>query len=224
MHIYQLHVLFKLSYRCQQTCSIAIVNTDLKILLHNIIVKIDLSKHHQDLVRYQPHIYILECQVNTNGAYESDVNQSLSLGGITDGVTNVELTAAYAVIANQGTYNKPVLYTTVKDSNGNVLLSNKTSSRKVMKKSTAWLLTNAMEDVIKKGTGREATSEELREAIRAAKKESVSCIIDAKVLPKTMAEGYESWWHIGVASTSKSDSVKEARKRIDDKLAEARMY
>lgn len=68
------------------------------------------------------------------------------------------------------------------------------------------------------------TSEELREAIRAAKKESVSCIIDAKVLPKTMAEGYESWWHIGVASTSKSESVQEARKRIDDKLVEARLY
>ena len=68
------------------------------------------------------------------------------------------------------------------------------------------------------------TSEELREAIRAAKKEEVSCIIDAKVLPKTMAEGYESWWHIGVASTSKSEKVQEARKRIDDKLAEARMY
>lgn len=68
------------------------------------------------------------------------------------------------------------------------------------------------------------TSEELREAIRAAKKETDSCIIDAKVLPKTMAEGYESWWHIGVASTSKSEKVQEARKRIDDKLAEARMY
>lgn len=68
------------------------------------------------------------------------------------------------------------------------------------------------------------TSQELREAIRAAKKEKVSCIIDAKVLPKTMAEGYESWWHIGVASTSKSEKVQEARKRIDDKLAEARMY
>ena len=39
-----------------------------------------------------------------------------------------------------------------------------------------------------------------------------------------MAEGYESWWHIGVASTSKSDEVKVARKRIDDHLAEARMY
>ena len=55
--------------------------------------------------------------------------------------------------ANQGTYNTPVLYTTVKDSNGNVLLSNKKKSRKVIKKSTAWLLTNAMEDVVKKGTG-----------------------------------------------------------------------
>lgn len=62
----------------------------------------------------------------------------------------MELTAAYAAIANQGTYNTPVLYTTVKDSNGNVLLSNKKKSRKVIKKSTAWLLTNAMEDVVKK--------------------------------------------------------------------------
>lgn len=95
-------------------------------------------------------------RVSTNGTYESDVNQSLALGGITDGVTNVELTAAYAAIANQGTYNTPVLYTTVKDSNGNVLLSNKKKSRKVIKKSTAWLLTNAMEDVVKKGTGRAA--------------------------------------------------------------------
>lgn len=95
-------------------------------------------------------------RVNTNGAYESDVNQALALGGITDGVTNVELTAAYAAIANQGTYNTPVLYTTVKDSNGNVILSNKKKSQKVMKKSTAWLLTNAMEDVVKKGTGEAA--------------------------------------------------------------------
>lgn len=68
------------------------------------------------------------------------------------------------------------------------------------------------------------TPEEFREAVRAAKKETCSCIIDAKVLPKTMAEGYESWWHIGVASTSKSDAVKEARKRIDEHLAQARMY
>ena len=68
------------------------------------------------------------------------------------------------------------------------------------------------------------TPDEFRKAVQNAKKETCSCIIDAKVLPKTMAEGYESWWHIGVASTSKSDAVKEARQRIDDHLAEARMY
>ncbi len=68
------------------------------------------------------------------------------------------------------------------------------------------------------------TPEELVEAVRDSKKQDRACLIDAKVLPKTMAEGYESWWHIGVASTSKSKAVKDARKRIDDHLKEARMY
>ena len=68
------------------------------------------------------------------------------------------------------------------------------------------------------------TPDEFREAVRAARKETGACIIDAKVLPKTMAEGYESWWHIGVASTSKSAAVQEARARVDAHLAEARMY
>lgn len=68
------------------------------------------------------------------------------------------------------------------------------------------------------------TPEEFRKAVRDAAKETCSCIIDAKVLPKTMAEGYESWWHIGVASVSGSEKVREARGRIDAHLAEARMY
>ncbi len=68
------------------------------------------------------------------------------------------------------------------------------------------------------------TPAEFAAAVRAAKQETGSCIIDAKVLPKTMAEGYESWWHIGVASTSASEGVQAARARVDAKLAEARMY
>lgn len=68
------------------------------------------------------------------------------------------------------------------------------------------------------------TPEELRAALEDSKKQTCSCIIDAKVLPKTMAEGYESWWHLGVASTAKSEKVLEARKAIDEHLAEARMY
>ena len=68
------------------------------------------------------------------------------------------------------------------------------------------------------------TPEELREALRAAKKEAGSVLIDAKVLPKTMAEGYNSWWHIGVASTAKSEKVLKARAVVDAHLAEARKY
>ena len=68
------------------------------------------------------------------------------------------------------------------------------------------------------------TPEQFRKAVQDAKKETCSCIIDAKVLPKTMAEGYESWWHIGVASTSKSAAVQEARKRLDEHINAARMY
>ncbi|MTK14266.1 MAG: 3D-(3,5/4)-trihydroxycyclohexane-1,2-dione acylhydrolase (decyclizing) [Clostridiaceae bacterium] len=68
------------------------------------------------------------------------------------------------------------------------------------------------------------TPEELRAALEDAKKQTKSCIIDAKVLPKTMAEGYESWWHIGVASISKSEVTSEAHKRKTEKLKTARMY
>ena len=83
-----------------------------------------------------------------------DNNQTLCLGGLTHGVTDLELTASYATIANVGDYNKPVLYTQVLDHNGNVLLDNtQNTSKEVLKETTAWLLTNAMQDVITSGTG-----------------------------------------------------------------------
>lgn len=83
-----------------------------------------------------------------------DNNQTLCLGGLTHGVTDLELTASYATIANGGDYNKPVLYTKVLDHNGNVLLDNtQNTSKEVLKETTAWLLTNAMQDVITSGTG-----------------------------------------------------------------------
>lgn len=83
-----------------------------------------------------------------------DVNQALALGGITNGVSNLELTAAYAAIANQGYYNRPILYTKVTDRKGNVILSNEDSQpRRVFQESTAFLLTSAMEGVVKSGTG-----------------------------------------------------------------------
>lgn len=89
---------------------------------------------------------------------DTDRNLGISLGGLTQGVTNLELTAAYAAIANQGEYNEPSFYTQVLDHDGNVLLD-KTQTKEqhqVIKEDTAWLLTDAMKDVMTSGTGMRA--------------------------------------------------------------------
>lgn len=97
---------------------------------------------------------LVEKRVEKDGSIVSDIGQPLALGGITDGVTNMELNAAYAAIANQGTYIKPKLYTKIVDHNGNVLIDNTApESKQVIKQSTAWLLTSAMVDVVTTGTG-----------------------------------------------------------------------
>lgn len=95
-------------------------------------------------------------EITSNGKTQvfSDIQQSLALGGVTRGVTNEELTASYAAIANSGTYIKPKLYTKVLDHDGNVILDNTLpQSRQVIKETTAWLLTDAMVDVVTIGTG-----------------------------------------------------------------------
>ena len=94
-----------------------------------------------------------EADKDANGNVWSDANLATALGGITRGVTNVELCASYAAIANGGNYIKPIYYTKILDHNGNVLLENTPSERSVIKESTAFLLTSAMEDVVKQGTG-----------------------------------------------------------------------
>ncbi len=97
---------------------------------------------------------LVEKRVEKDGSIVSDIGQPLALGGITDGVTNMELNAAYAAIANQGTYIKPKLYTKILDHDGNVLIDNTApESTQVIKQSTAWLLTSAMVDVVTAGTG-----------------------------------------------------------------------
>ncbi len=88
-----------------------------------------------------------------NGSVVSDINPSLALGGLTDGVSNLELTAAYAAIANGGVYTEPTFYTKIVDHDGKILLDKTPKKVQVMKESTSYLLTSAMEDVVNKGTG-----------------------------------------------------------------------
>ena len=97
---------------------------------------------------------LVDRREGSDGMIYSDITQSLALGGVTDGVTNMELNAAYASIANNGTYIKPTLYTKILDHDGNVLIDNTApESYQVIKETTAFLLTDAMVDVVTKGTG-----------------------------------------------------------------------
>lgn len=75
---------------------------------------------------------------------ETDYNASTALGGLTNGVSNLELTAAYAAIANEGIYTKPVFFTKILDHDGKVILESEPETKRVLKESTAFLLTDAM--------------------------------------------------------------------------------
>lgn len=88
---------------------------------------------------------------------ERDKAATTALGGLTQGVSVLEETAAYATIANGGTYYEPMFYTVVYDHEGNVLLDNSDQeTHRVLKETTAFLLTDMMRDVITKGTGTQA--------------------------------------------------------------------
>ncbi len=65
---------------------------------------------------------------------------------------------------------------------------------------------------------------ELVDALNDAKTQTRACLFDLKVIPKTMTDGYESWWNVGVASTSVKESVREACADVLAHRADARKY
>ncbi|PGT56983.1 3D-(3,5/4)-trihydroxycyclohexane-1,2-dione acylhydrolase (decyclizing) [Bacillus thuringiensis] len=73
-------------------------------------------------------------------------------------------------------------------------------------------------------TYRVTSIEQLREALKDAKKQTVSTLIDIKVLPKTMTNGYDSWWHVGVAEVSNSPNVQASYESKVSNLQKARSY
>ena len=82
-----------------------------------------------------------------------DASTNLARGSTYNGVTNLELTAAYAAIANGGSYTKPVFYTKVTDQAGNVILENKPLTTQVFDEATSYLLTSAMQEEISSDIG-----------------------------------------------------------------------
>lgn len=87
---------------------------------------------------------------------DSDRHLALALGGITSGVTPLQMAAAYGVFANQGVYVTPHTVTRITDSAGRDLVVNTPKQKVVMSEQIAYIMTDMLQTVIKSGTGQRA--------------------------------------------------------------------
>lgn len=94
-----------------------------------------------------------------DGSPNDDNLASAALGGLTKGVTPLEMAAAYGAFANKGVYIKPTAIVKILDRNGNVLEDNSSDVQKtqVISEKTAYEMTSMLEGVITRGTGTAAS-------------------------------------------------------------------
>ena len=83
---------------------------------------------------------------------EKDRGLAIALGGLTNGVSPLEMAGAYAAIANDGVYNEPTFYTKVVDSNNNIVLESKQTSRTIMSSAAAYVVKEILTQPVKSGT------------------------------------------------------------------------
>ncbi len=90
--------------------------------------------------------------VTKNGKTYSDKNLSLALGGLTDGVTLLEMSAAYSALANGGMYIEPISYTKICDKDDNLIFENKAKRNRAFSEETAFLTQELLKGVVTNGT------------------------------------------------------------------------
>lgn len=87
----------------------------------------------------------------------NDANpSSLALGGMTHGISPLEMAGAYTPLANEGIYQKPTFVNQIKNSQGEVIYQKKPVGTQVIKPGNAFILTNILHDVVTQGTGTNA--------------------------------------------------------------------
>jgi len=88
------------------------------------------------------------------GLVSADLDEApLAMGGLTYGVSTLEMAAAYSAFVNDGIYTEPTTYSKVLDADGNVILENNPESRLAMKETTAYQMNRLLKDVVTSGTG-----------------------------------------------------------------------
>jgi len=92
----------------------------------------------------------------------SDIDYApLALGGLTDGVSVLEMTAAYSSFVNKGVYTEPTTFSLILDSENNVIIDNTPETHVAMKEKTAYYMNNLLTSVVTSGTGTKAQLENM---------------------------------------------------------------
>jgi len=87
----------------------------------------------------------------------NDLNAAaLALGGMSRGVSPLEMVAAYSSFANQGSYTEPIVYTKVTNKRGEVMLEKSASKKQIMDKGVAFIMTDLLRSVVTNGIGHAA--------------------------------------------------------------------
>lgn len=95
-------------------------------------------------------------QASENKTHNDENLASLALGGMTKGVSPLDMTAAYSAIANDGVYNEPIIYTKVLDKDGNIVLEKEAKQRRVVSPQIAYVMKDILKSTAYEHTGKNA--------------------------------------------------------------------
>ena len=87
-----------------------------------------------------------------DNATHNDESLPLAIGGLTEGISPLEMAAAYSAIANDGEYIEPTFYTKVVDSSGNTVLTPNQEKRRVISEQNAYIVKSILQEPVKRGT------------------------------------------------------------------------
>ncbi|AOY76769.1 transglycosylase domain-containing protein [Clostridium formicaceticum] len=105
-----------------------------------------------------------------DGKRYSDATFSTALGGMTHGVSPLEMTAAFNSLANEGIYTEPITFTKITDRRGNLILENNSEKHRVVSPETAYILTDMLRTAVTSGTGSSAKFDQSNSRIPVAGK------------------------------------------------------
>jgi len=160
---WQFHNWWGSAYRGWQTVRSGITQSMNILAVKNLVDNVGIDNAYAYLKNFG-FTTLVDGETRSDGKYYTDKTASMALGGLTDGVTQLEVTAAYGTIANGGEYLKPSFYTKVLDHDGKVLLENNPEPKTVISTGAAYVMTNMMEDVIRNGAGRTGAQAAFRDS------------------------------------------------------------